>query len=83
MTTKSTTAKKAADAAPTTRRQAFIRQLAEYLVGNQVEDGMRLGMGDARAKQWATLRGQTPLFGYPTVAEAEAQLTQWFDRGMP
>jgi len=55
-------------------RQQFIHALAEYLAGtNQVEMStkLRLCSETAEAKTWAALRGLTPLFGYPTVEEAE------------
>ena len=56
------------------RKDMFIRELAVQLAGNQVEMSMRLQTEDKDAKRWAVLRGMTPLFGYPTVAEAEATL---------
>jgi hypothetical protein len=49
----------------TTERQQFIRVLVEYLVGNQVEQGIGLQVGKQSAMDWAKLRGATPLFGYP------------------
>jgi hypothetical protein len=51
-------------------RQRFIRALAEFLVGNQVEQSIGLQLGKQSAKDWAKLRSATPLFGYPTVDEA-------------
>ena len=59
------------------RKSAFIRQLAVYLAGNQAEMSIRLQMGRADAQAWAALRDETPLRGYPTVDEAEAQLREW------
>jgi len=59
------------------RRPEFIRGLAEYLVGDQAHRSIQLQMGHAEAKKWAALRNLTPLFGYPTVEEAEAKLTTW------
>lgn len=58
-------------------RQRFIRVLAEYLVGNQVEQSIRLQMGKQSAKEWAALRSATPLFGYPTVDEAFSKLCEF------
>ena len=52
-------------------QRAFIKQLAQYLAGNQAERSIRLSMGDANAKEWAALRALTPVYGYPTVEEAE------------
>ena len=52
----------------------FVRALAEFLVGDQARQSIELQMGKASAKKWATLRTATPLFGYPTVEEAERTL---------
>lgn len=68
------------------RKTAFIRQLADFLAGNQAAKGIALQMdmmrpaGDRRpllAKEWAELRGKSPLMGYPTVDEAVEQLTRF------
>lgn len=62
-------------------KEEFIKQLAIYLVGDQAHMSILLsmppGMAQAEAKKWAELRGKTPLFGYPTVEEAEAELTEF------
>jgi hypothetical protein len=64
------------------KRRQFIHALAIYLGGpNQANMSIRLQMGHADAKQWSELRGLTPLFGYPTVEEAEAVLTRFLDTG--
>jgi hypothetical protein len=55
----------------------FVQRLAEYLVRDQGEQSIRLQMGDPHAKQWASLRAATPLFGYPEVGEAEEKLARW------
>ena len=55
----------------------FIKQLATFLVGNQVGKSLNLQMGQVSAKEWAALRSTTPLHGYPTEAEAEATLREW------
>jgi hypothetical protein len=56
-------------------RALFIRRLAEYMGGpNQVGKSILLQMGKPEAKEWAELRNLTPLFGYPTVDEAEQVL---------
>jgi len=60
------------------RKKQFIRALAEYLAGtNQVKHSIGLQLGKADAQEWANLRQLSPLFGYPTVEEAEAQLTEF------
>jgi hypothetical protein len=64
-----------------TLKQEFVRELAKFLVEKQAEKSIRLEMGDPNAKQWAALRGKTPLHGYPTVAEAEKQLADWLGVG--
>lgn len=58
-------------------KQAFIRQLAEFLVGDQVKQGIDLQFGKPSAKAWAQLRSTTPLRGYPTVDEATKDLENW------
>jgi len=69
-----------------TRRKAqFIRQLAEFLVGNQAGKSICLQMDQMRpengvprlATEWAALRAKTPLFGYPSIEEAEKTLTDF------
>lgn len=69
--------KKAKAVIEPTRKQLFIRELAEYLVGDQVRMSIRLQAGSEDAKTWARLRGTTPLFGYPTVKEAEDKLKEF------
>lgn len=59
------------------RYHEFVRALAEYLVGSQVEMSVKLQLGRPEAKIWAKLRSSTPLFGYPTVDEAEKTLAAW------
>jgi len=67
-----------------TRRSLFIRRLAEFLAGeNQMRMSVLLQTGDARALEWRDIRALTPLFGYPTVDEAEKHLDAWFAQGMP
>ncbi len=58
------------------RKRAFIRALAEYLAGNQAEMSIRLQLGQRDAVAWAHLRQASPVFGWPTVDEAEAQLME-------
>lgn len=58
------------------QKKRLIRALAVYLVENQVDKSIELQSGKPSAQEWATLRGATPLFGYPTVEEAERELTE-------
>jgi len=64
---------KAIEVAPS-QKDLFVRELAVYLVANQATMSIKLQMGSPEAVTWAKLRGATPLFGYPTVDEAEVQL---------
>jgi hypothetical protein len=57
------------------RQVNFVRELAQYLVGDQVHKSIQLSMGLLPAREWAKLRNATTLFGYPTVEEAERELT--------
>lgn len=59
------------------KKKRFIRALAEYLAGEQARMSIGLQLGKADAQQWAKLRQETPLFGYPTVDEAEETLTEF------
>lgn len=58
-----------------TRKAMFVRALAEYLVGDQVQKSIELQLGKAEAQVWAKVRGLTPLMGYPSIDEAEQVLT--------
>jgi hypothetical protein len=62
------------------RRAIFIKKLARYLVGDQARKSIELQMGKQDAKEWADIRGATPLFGYPTVEEAEKKLTEFLGK---
>lgn len=64
-----------------TLKRAFVRTLAEYLAGDQAIKSIMLQMGKPDAQQWARLRATTPLFGYPTVDDAEKQLAEWLGVG--
>lgn len=69
----------ALDHAATMKRQ-FVRELAAYLAGRSaVAMSIKLQTGISRleAEQWARLRDATPLFGYPSEAEAERLLADW------
>jgi len=69
-------------ASPPSRREEFIRALAEYLAGNAAHMSILLEMGRPEAQLWAKLRGATPLRGWQSVEEAEKELSEWFARGM-
>lgn len=58
-------------------KEKFIKELAKYLVENQVQKSMELQMGKESAKEWANLRGFSGLHGYPTVEEAEEHLKKF------
>ena len=62
------------------RKEKFIKVLAQFLVENQAGKSIALELESRRkpmlpwAHEWAALRNATPLFGYPSVAEAEEAL---------
>ncbi len=75
--TRAPTAKQARDQY-VKERAPFVRELARFLVADQVKQSIGLQMGREDAKAWAQLRGTvSPLFGYPTVAEAEDTIAKW------
>ena len=61
----------------------FVRELAKYLQEDAPIKSIRLeaerrGVGRFKdMEQWAALRATTPLFGYPSVENAEKQLADW------
>ena len=55
----------------------FIKALAVYLAKDQVKQSIKLECGDQDAKVWLDVRRTTPLFGYPSVEEAEKVLTEF------
>lgn len=60
------------------RKRNFIKALAKFLVGNEGRKSIELQMGKELAKEWAELRGATPLHGYyPDVEEAERELEEF------
>jgi hypothetical protein len=61
----------------------FVQRLAEFLVGDQVAMSIRLQTGTEEALRWARLRSATPLFGYPTLAEAQNTLAKWLGVSKP
>jgi hypothetical protein len=60
------------------RRDEFVKELAKFLIDNQVGKSIALQMPPSRiipwAKEWATLRQKSFVHGYPTLAEGEAAL---------
>lgn len=65
------------------KKREFIRALAKFLVGDQAKKSLLLDPRMAGSpfsslvKEWAELRGTTPLFGYPTLSEAEELLEEF------
>jgi hypothetical protein len=63
------------------RKQRFIIKLAEFLVADQAAKGIALSFESGApvkwASEWAALRNETPLCGYPTVEEAVEILTDF------
>lgn len=63
------------------QKARFIKALAKFLAGDQAKKSILLGMPGGIAfsvvQEWAELLNATPLFGYITVDEAEAKLTDW------
>lgn len=57
----------------------FVQALAVFLVKDQALWSIRLQAGDPTAQVWASLRGSTPLFGYPTVEEGTKILEEWLE----
>ena len=60
----------------------FVHQLALFLVENQTAKGISLAMERPTmpvlwAYEWSKLRNSSPIFGYPTVEEAEKQLKEF------
>ena len=67
-------------------RQQFIRRLAEYLAGTEsVRNSIKLQLNpeDKSARDWLELCQLTPLLGYPTIEEAEKELTAFLTGGEP
>lgn len=65
------------------KKRAFIKALAKFLVGDQAKKSILLDpkMGpspfSSLIKEWAELRGHTPLHGYPTMIEAVEALEEF------
>jgi hypothetical protein len=82
---KSNGGQRVAEQKPYDRRGAFVKALAEFLAGNQaaksislqVECESKLPRPVNWAQEWAKLRGTTPLFGYPSVDEAEKEIRRF------
>jgi len=69
------------------QRARFINALAGFLVSNQAGKSIELQMETERprpapltswAHEWAKLRSISPLFGYPSIEEAEKALMEFF-----
>jgi hypothetical protein len=65
-------------------QERFLDQLTSFLVDNQAGKSIRLEMEQSApgnylmlAREWAALRSATPLFGYPTPAEARKILARF------
>lgn len=58
----------------TQQKQEFVRALAVYLAADLARRSIELQMGKPEAKQWANIRGTTPLRGYQDVDETEQVL---------
>lgn len=69
------------------RKKAFIKELAQFLAGDQGMKSIALQVEDKRpptfaalpkwASEWAKVKNSSPLFGYLTTEEAEKQLTEF------
>jgi hypothetical protein len=62
-----------------TRKEEFIRRLAEYLVENEAAKGIAVGLESAAApvkwaSEWAKVRAASPVSGYTSIAEAVEKL---------
>lgn len=61
------------------KKQRFVKALAVLLVENQAGKSIALSMPSGIipwAREWAALRQQTNLQGYPSLEEAEADLAE-------
>ena len=63
----------------TEKKEAFIKVLAEYLVGDQSTKSINLQLGTPGMQDWALLRNHTPLQGYPSVEAAVETLTEFLN----
>ena len=59
------------------RKQDFVKRLAKFLVDGQASKSILLATNNSLAREWADLRSATPLFGYPTIEEAEKMLNEF------
>lgn len=62
------------------RVRAFIKELAHFLVDDQMAKGIALAIPSGPiswAREWALLRQKAPIFGYPDQAAAEKALTDF------
>lgn len=65
------------------QKAVFIRRLAQFLAGRVAEKSLALDdrpgflLARSFAQEWAELRGATPIFGNPTIEEAEKILVEF------
>ena len=62
-------------------REKFVRLIAKYLVEDAVKKSIALQLQRPDAIEWSEIRATTPIFGYPTVEQAAAELSEWL--GVP
>jgi hypothetical protein len=70
-------------------KRPFVRALAELLAADAMKKSIMLeasarvpsAMWVSLIKEWAAVREQSPLFGYPSVDEAEKQLAEFLEIG--
>lgn len=55
----------------------FIKKLAKFLADKPAKKSIDLEMENPYALAWAEIRNSTPLFGYPSIEEAEKILSDW------
>lgn len=63
--------------------QEFITALAVFLSHDSGVKSVHLQMGKAYAIEWSRLRNASPIRGYMSVRETEAELARWFGRTDP
>jgi len=61
------------------QKQRFLKALAVYLVRDQAKHSIGLQLGREDSLVWRDVRSNTPLFGYPTEAEAETVLSSFLN----
>lgn len=56
------------------RKADFVHKLARFLVDDQDTKFAQAQVAVPLAREWKVLREMVPLYGYPTVEEAELEL---------